>query len=142
MQYARQGSFEPRSTSSSTNVGPSARRSSRVRSGSASHLRLPIIRRMNRSAASSGVPCTASIPRPPAVDPGHHSSHDNGVSYTATARTSAGCRSAVASATLPPKLCPTSSARRPASSVTRSSTCASTVNGPGCGFDRPYPRRS
>ena len=75
--------------------------------GSRSQMRSPIIRRAKASAAADG---PSSSPRrtasPPAVSSGHHGSHDMGASYVPTARTSAGCRSAAARATSPPKLWP------------------------------------
>ena len=51
----------------------------RVRDGSRSQRSSPIIRRMNRSAASSGATPSCGG-REPAVESGHQSSHDSGVS--------------------------------------------------------------
>ena len=71
--------------------------------GSRSHRSSPIIRRMNRSAASAGSPTPSCRGAAPAVVPATTSSHDSGVSYTATAaRRARGADRPSASATLPP----------------------------------------
>ena len=69
-----------RSASSPTIATPSARRAARVPGGSRVPRSSPIIRRMNRSAASAGSSPLVAAPAPPAVVPGHQSSHDSGVS--------------------------------------------------------------
>ena len=68
-----------RSSSSPTSAGPSARRASRVAGGRRSQRASPISRRMNRSAAARRI-VTPRVASAPAVVPGHHGSHDSGVS--------------------------------------------------------------